>query len=102
MTSDPAFYKQKTLKEEISISGVGLFTGEKVFLTLKPALENHGIVFQRVDLAGKPKIAAILSNVKETPRCTILGDDRASILTVEHLLSALHAFEIDNLLIVDL
>lgn len=99
MTSDLSSFKQKTLENEVSISGIGLFTGSKVSLTLKPANENHGIVFQRIDLADKSKIVARLSNVKETPRCTILGNDSASILTVEHLLSALNAYEIDNLLI---
>jgi len=99
LTCDSSICKQKTIEREISISGVGLFTGSKVSLTLKPAKENEGIVFQRVDLPNKPKIPAKLSFVKETPRCTILGDDKISIWTVEHLLSALSAYEIDNALI---
>ena len=99
LTSDSSPFKQKTIKKEVSISGVGLFTGSKVSLTLKPAQENHGVVFQRVDLPDKPKIYAKLSYVKETPRCTILGNEKISILTVEHLLSALNAYEVDNLLI---
>jgi UDP-3-O-[3-hydroxymyristoyl] N-acetylglucosamine deacetylase len=91
--------KQKTLKKETSLSGVGLFTGEKVNLTLKPAPINSGIVFQRIDLPDRPKFFANLDFVKETPRCTIIGNEKVSILTVEHLLSALSAYEIDNLLI---
>lgn len=90
---------QKTLKKEASLSGVGLFTGEKVNLTLKPAPINSGIIFKRIDLPDKPKFVASLNSVKETPRCTIIGDEKASILTVEHLLSALAAYEIDNLLV---
>lgn len=99
LTSGSIAYKQKTLQKEAFISGTGLFTGSKACITLKPAEENHGIVFQRADLPGQPKISAKLKNVKETPRCTILGNDSFSIQTVEHLLSALSAYEIDNLLI---
>lgn len=99
MTSDTCVYKQKSIANEISISGIGLFTGSEVSMTLKPAGENHGVVFQRADVPGKPLIHARLANVKETPRCTILGTDKSSVWTVEHLLSALNAYEIDNVLI---
>lgn len=98
-SSATCFYKQKSIEREGSIAGIGLFTGSKISMKLKPAHENHGIVFQRVDLPDKPLIRASLSNVKETPRCTILGNDKASVWTVEHLLSALNAYEIDNALI---
>lgn len=91
------FFRQKTLKKEISLQGIGLFTGSDVVLTLKPASENHGIIFHRTDLEDEVKIPAKLDFVKETPRCTILGSESASIWTVEHLLSALHAYGIDNL-----
>jgi UDP-3-O-[3-hydroxymyristoyl] N-acetylglucosamine deacetylase len=91
--------KQKTIKREASLSGTGLFTGQQVSVTLKPAPKNFGIVFQRIDLADKPKFPASLDFVKETPRCTIIGYGTVGILTVEHLLSALAAYEIDNLLI---
>ena len=50
--------KQKTIKQEISLSGVGLHTGQKSTITLKPAEENHGYVFQRIDIEGKPTIKA--------------------------------------------
>jgi UDP-3-O-[3-hydroxymyristoyl] N-acetylglucosamine deacetylase len=99
LIDDKLIFKQRTLKKKASIAGIGLFTGSKVSLTLNPAEENHGIVFQRVDLPNKPKILARLDHVKETPRCTILGDEKINIQTVEHLLSALSAYEIDNLLI---
>ena len=68
----------------MKLSGVGLFTGEQVSIVLKPAKENHGIVFQRIDLPEKPKIPASLDYVKETPRCTILGKDGVIIQMLEH------------------
>ncbi len=88
--------KQKTILREASISGIGLFTGEKVSLKICPAPPNSGIVFQRIDLPGKPEIPATLSYVRETPRCTRLASEKASIHMVEHLLSALKAMGVDN------
>lgn len=87
---------QKTIEKEASASGIGLFTGEKVSLRILPAPANSGIIFQRIDLPGKPEIPARLSFVREAPRCTRLAIEKASILMVEHLLSALGAMEIDN------
>lgn len=91
--------RQQTLAHPVTRKGTGLFTGEKVTLTLHPAEAGHGIRFRRADLPGQPILSASLENVKETPRCTILGNRDASIQTVEHLLSALCACGIDNLLI---
>lgn len=90
---------QKTLLREISVSGIGLFSGEKVSLKLCPAPADSGIVFQRIDLPEQPIIPARLSFVKEAPRCTRLATEKASILMVEHLLSALYSLEIDNVCI---
>jgi UDP-3-O-[3-hydroxymyristoyl] N-acetylglucosamine deacetylase len=90
---------QKTLCESVSISGKGLFTGEKVKLTMIPADANSGIVFKRTDLNPPVYITAKLDNVISTPRCTIVGHNNVTIKTVEHLLSAISALEIDNLLI---
>ena len=90
---------QKTIKREVNISGIGLFTGESVHLRLLPAKEGTGIVFQRVDLAGKPKIPARLAHVLDAVRTTRLANEAASVNMVEHLLSALYAAEIDNVLI---
>lgn len=87
---------QKTIQNEAFTSGVGLFTGEKVSLKICPALPNSGIVFKRVDLPGKPEIPALLSYVRPAPRCTRLATETVSILMVEHLLSALYAYGIDN------
>ena len=90
---------QRSLKTSASVSGVGLFTGAKTTLTLKPAPEGTGIIFQRMDLPSKPTLAASVENVLETPRCTILGTSEFQIQTVEHILSALKAFDLDNVMI---
>jgi UDP-3-O-[3-hydroxymyristoyl] N-acetylglucosamine deacetylase len=87
---------QKTIEREVSASGIGLFTGEKVSLKICPAPSNSGIVFKRTDLPGEPDIPALLSFVREAPRCTRLAKGKTSVLMVEHLLSALYAYGIDN------
>jgi UDP-3-O-[3-hydroxymyristoyl] N-acetylglucosamine deacetylase len=87
---------QKTIKREVIASGIGLFTGEQVSIKIVPAPQNYGIVFQRVDLPGKPEIPAQLDFVREAPRCTRLATPKASIHMVEHLLSALCALGVDN------
>lgn len=91
--------KQKTIKQEISLSGVGLHTGEKSTVTFKPAEENHGFVFQRTDLKDKPKINADCDLVVDTSRGTTLEQNGARIYTTEHLLAAAYGLGIDNLLI---
>lgn len=92
-------YKQRTIKKSISISGVGLFTGAKTTMHLHPDKEGSGIRFCRTDLPGKPILPAKVDFVRGTPRCTILGTDEVHIQTVEHVLAAIRASEIDNLLI---
>jgi UDP-3-O-[3-hydroxymyristoyl] N-acetylglucosamine deacetylase len=91
--------KQRTLRNEIRATGIGLHTGEKIYLTLKPAPVNHGIVFRRVDLDPVVSIAARAENVGDTTMSTALmaGDVRVS--TVEHLLSAMAGLGIDNAVI---
>lgn len=96
--------KQRTLKRSISISGVGLFLGEQATVRLSPAEADTGILFQRLDLAHKPFLPATLDYVQGTPRCTIIGNSKMGsegilVQTVEHLLSALRAYQIDNLLV---
>ena len=88
--------KQRTLKNVIRATGVGLHTGKKVFLTLRPAAANTGIVFRRVDLATPVEIQARPENVGDTQLSTTLVKDKVRISTVEHLLSALAGFGIDN------
>jgi len=90
---------QKTLDSEVFTSGIGLFTGEKVSIRIKSAPAKTGIVFQRVDLPHKPLIPAQIQFVSDTHFCTRLKADGASVMTVEHLLSALSACGIDNALI---
>ncbi len=88
--------KQRTLKNVIRATGVGLHTGRKVFLTLWPAAPNVGIVFRRVDLDSVVDIPAHLEYVGDTSLSTTLVKDNVRISTVEHLLSALAGFGIDN------
>lgn len=91
--------KQRTLKRSVAASGIGLFSGQDVHLRLCPNEEETGIIFKRIDLPHQPEIIARLEHVQATPRCTVIGDKEISIQTVEHLLSALSAYGIDNALI---
>lgn len=91
--------KQKTISKEISLSGVGLHTGEKATVTFKSAPDHHGYVFQRIDLEGKPTIKADADLVVDTSRGTTLEQNGARVHTTEHLLAAAYGLEIDNLLI---
>ena len=88
--------KQRTLKNIIRATGVGLHTGEKVYLTLRPAPENTGIVFTRIDLDPIVQIEAKASNVGETTLSTTLVKGDVRISTVEHLMSAMSGLGIDN------
>lgn len=88
--------RQRTLKNVIRATGVGLHTGKKVFLTLRPAAVNSGITFRRVDLDPVVEIPASPENVGETSLSSTLVKDGVRISTVEHLLSALAGFGIDN------
>ncbi|MDG1914942.1 MAG: bifunctional UDP-3-O-[3-hydroxymyristoyl] N-acetylglucosamine deacetylase/3-hydroxyacyl-ACP dehydratase [Crocinitomix sp.] len=91
--------KQKTLKGEITLSGVGLHTGEIVNLIIYPAPENHGYKFQRVDLEEKPLIKADPDHVVSTARGTTLEQNGGTVYTTEHVLAALYAMQVDNALI---
>lgn len=91
--------KQRTLKNLVTISGSGLHTGQIVHLTFKPAPENHGIVFKRIDLDGQPEIEAICDFVTDTTRGTSLVKNGLRIQTVEHVLASLTGLQIDNCLI---
>ncbi len=88
--------KQRTLKNVISATGVGLHTGEKVYLTLRPAPANSGIIFRRIDLKVPVCIAARTENVGDTRLSTTLVKGNVKISTVEHLLSAFAGLAIDN------
>jgi UDP-3-O-[3-hydroxymyristoyl] N-acetylglucosamine deacetylase/3-hydroxyacyl-[acyl-carrier-protein] dehydratase len=90
--------KQRTIKNPVTISGVGLHTGKQTNLTFKPAPENHGYKFQRVDMVDNPIIDADVDNVVDTSRGTTLEQNGARIHTTEHVLAALVGLEIDNVL----
>jgi len=92
--------KQRTIKESVSATGVGLHKGEKVQITLRPAPANTGIIFRRVDLDPIVDIPATPEAVGETTLCTCLVNEQGvQISTVEHLLSAIAGLGIDNLII---
>ena len=90
--------RQRTLSSKINASGVGLHTGKKVSLTLKPAQADAGITFIRTDIKSKP-IKASFDNVNDTRLQTSLSNNEVRISTVEHLLSALAGLGIDNAII---
>ncbi len=90
---------QRTLKSEIRATGVGLHSGEKVYLTLKPAPINHGIVFRRTDLEHRPSVPALGHLVADTALCTALMHEGTRIATVEHLMSAFAGLGIDNAIV---
>lgn len=91
--------KQRTIKAEVSVSGTGLHTGEKVTMTFRPAPENHGFKFRRIDIEGQPIIEADVDNVTDTSRGTTISQNGASVNTVEHVLAALVGLEVDNVMI---
>ncbi len=92
--------RQKTLKSKITFTGIGLHTGNKVKMTLNPAPIETGIVFRRQIKGKTEEIKANYKNVVSTRLCTVLSDINGnSVSTVEHILSALYAYEIDNVFI---
>ncbi|SEQ45214.1 3-hydroxyacyl-[acyl-carrier-protein] dehydratase /UDP-3-O-[3-hydroxymyristoyl] N-acetylglucosamine deacetylase [Hyunsoonleella jejuensis] len=91
--------KQKTIKNEVSLTGVGLHTGKNVTLTFKPAIANFGLAFKRVDLEGAPVIEADANYVTNTQRGTCLEKNGVIIQTSEHVLAALVGLDIDNAII---
>ncbi len=90
---------QRTIEKPVSMSGVGLHTGTSCTMTFKPAPENYGIRFVRVDLGGNPEIPAIADNVVDVSRGTTLGIGEAKVHTVEHVLAAVVGLQIDNIII---
>ncbi|MGH8398072.1 MAG: UDP-3-O-acyl-N-acetylglucosamine deacetylase [Gammaproteobacteria bacterium] len=88
--------KQRTLKNSIRATGVGLHTGEKVYMTLRPAAPNTGVLFRRVDLENPVEIRATAEHVGDTMLGTTLVNGDVRVSTVEHLLSAFAGLGIDN------
>lgn len=91
--------KQRTIKKSVQTSGVGLHNGEKVTMTLKPAEADQGIVFRRVDQKKSNEIKVSPDAVKDTKMCSAIGQDTSRVATVEHLMSALSATGVDNIII---
>ncbi|WP_267401687.1 MULTISPECIES: bifunctional UDP-3-O-[3-hydroxymyristoyl] N-acetylglucosamine deacetylase/3-hydroxyacyl-ACP dehydratase [unclassified Chryseobacterium] len=87
---------QKTLQQEVTLSGIGLHTGKEVKLTIKPAKENTGFIFVRTDLEGHPQVEADVNYVVATERGTTLEKLGVKITTCEHLLAALVGCDVDN------
>lgn len=91
---------QRTVKEMVKTIGVGLHSGNKVTLVVKPAAVNTGIVLVRTDLSPAVEIPAVADQVRETTMCTALvNDDGVRISTIEHLFAALAGLGIDNAII---
>ena len=91
--------KQRTIKNSVSLSGVGLHTGNKSNMTFKSAPEDYGIRFKRVDLDSSPEIPADIDHVIDISRGTTIGKDGVKIHTVEHVLAAIVGCEIDNIIV---
>jgi UDP-3-O-[3-hydroxymyristoyl] N-acetylglucosamine deacetylase/3-hydroxyacyl-[acyl-carrier-protein] dehydratase len=94
----PEMIRQTTIKNPVTVSGVGLHTGVTANLTFKPAPENHGYQFKRIDMEGQPVIEADVDHVVDTNRGTTIGRNGAKVSTIEHVLAALAGMEIDNVL----
>lgn len=90
---------QKTIKESVKLAGKGLFGGQDATVTFHPAPEETGIVFVRTDVANAVRIPAVAPNIAERSRRTSIKKGEVSIETVEHCLAAIHALEIDNIVI---
>ena len=91
---------QTTIASEAEYTGVGLHSGKEVHMRLQPAEADTGIVFVREDLPGAPEVAAVAKNVTSTLRATTIEDNGIKMFTIEHLMSAFHAQQIDNCRIV--
>ncbi len=91
--------KQWTVRQPITFTGVGLHSGEPVNVRILPAPPNHGLVFQRVDLPGKPRVPALAEYVSDTTLSTSLTRGRATVRTVEHLLASLFGLGVTNALL---
>ncbi len=92
-------FLQRTIRKKVTVKGVGLHTGEPSAVTFRPAPPNTGIFVVRTDLPGSPSISVQAEHVRATQMATTLGSAAFSVSTVEHCLSSLAAFRIDNLFI---
>lgn len=92
-------FRQRTLRNVVSCTGIGLHSGEKVRMTIKPAPPDSGIKFIRKDLSGRRLIKAHFDNVINTTMCTVIGSNGNRISTIEHLMAAFFGFGIDNAMV---
>ncbi len=92
---------QNTVKKEVVVSGITLHTGVRANLRILPAPENTGIIFRRIDMPGKPEVAAVAGNVIDVRRATTIASKTtgAFVVTVEHIMASLHASRIDNAIV---
>lgn len=90
---------QRTIKEKVSFAGIGIHTGQEVVMSFSPAKEGTGVIFARTDIQGIPTVPATIEYVQDASRSTTIGIGSVKIHTVEHVLAALKAYEIDNVLI---
>jgi len=95
----PVDYRQRTLKDEIGCTGIGLHSGEKVRINIRPAPCDTGIRFVRTDLPGHPMIEARVDNVFDTTLATSIGVNGCRISTIEHLMAAFYGLGIDNAIV---
>lgn len=98
-TLNPTCRKQHTLCQDVSFSGIGIHTGQTVTMRFVPAKEGTGILFKRTDLPNLPLIPATIEYVCDTARSTTIGVGSVKIHTVEHVLAAIAAYQVDNLII---
>jgi len=91
--------KQHTIGNSVSISGIGLHTGQRGTLTFHPAEPNHGIKFRRIDIEGQPVVEALVKNVVDTSRGTTIAHNGVKVYTIEHIMAALRGSNIDNVLV---
>ncbi|MCB2187108.1 MAG: UDP-3-O-acyl-N-acetylglucosamine deacetylase [Deltaproteobacteria bacterium] len=90
---------QRTLKRPVSCIGIGLHSGKRVNLCLRPAEPDTGVMFKRTDLPGAPLIPGDVHHVVDTTMCTTVGEGEVTVSTVEHLMSALFGLGVDNVLV---
>ena len=93
------YLKQRTVSQNVALSGTGVHSGKKTNLTIRPARENHGIKFRRVDLPGTQDIHALFKMVVDTSLATVLGTNGAIVSTIEHLMASFTGLGIDNALV---
>jgi UDP-3-O-[3-hydroxymyristoyl] N-acetylglucosamine deacetylase len=94
-----SYILQKTVRQPVRVTGIGVHSGKQTTLTIHPAPENHGIKFRRVDLPGTQDIQALFKRVVDTSLATVLGINGAIVSTIEHLMASFAGLGIDNALV---